>query len=174
VKKQFNESLRGLLPQGVSGEVAGFQGLDTSAGYLSAAVKVAGQLGNSTGKRLLAPGFFFSTGAHAQFVSEEKREAAVDLHYAEQVIDDVVYHLPAGFTVESAPQPAQLPWPDHATLVVKTAPGPGTIDIRHTFARAFVLLDPKEYPALRDYYQKIAASDQQQLVLAAGTGSAGN
>src|ERR1039458_2315703 len=174
VKKQFNESLRGLLPQGVSGEVAGFQGLDTSAGYLSAAVKVAGQLGNSTGKRLLAPGFFFSTGAHAQFVSEEKREAAVDLHYAEQVIDDAVYHLPAGFTVESAPQPAQLPWPDHATLVVKTAPGPGTIDIRHTFARAFVLLDPKEYPALRDYYQKIAASDQQQLVLAAGTGSAGN
>ena len=174
VKKQFNESLRELLPQGVSGEVAGFQGLDTSAGYLSAAVKVAGQLGNSTGKRLLVPAFFFSTGAHAQFVSEEKREAAVDLHYAEQVIDDAVYHLPAGFTVESAPQPAQLPWPDHATLVVKTAPGPGTIDIRHTFARAFVLLDPKEYPALRDYYQKLAATDQQQLVLAAGAAPAGN
>ena len=175
VKKQFNESLRGLLPPGVSGEVAGFQGLDTSAGYLSAAVKVAGQLGNSTGKRLLVPAFFFSTGAHAQFVSEEKREAAVDLHYAEQVIDDAVYHLPAGFTVESAPQPAQLPWPDHATLVVKTAPGPGTIDIRHTFARFFVFLDPKEYPALRDYYQKIAASDQQQLVLApAAAGAAGN
>jgi len=174
VKKQFSESLHGLLPQGVSGDISGFQGLDTSGGFLSAAVKVSGQLGNSTGKRLLLPGFFFSTGAHPQFVSEEKREAAVDLHYDEQVIDDAVYHLPSGFTVESAPQPSQLPWPDHAALVVKTAPGPGVIDIKHIFARAFVLLDPKDYPALRDYYQKIAANDQQQLVLAAGVAPGGN
>jgi hypothetical protein len=153
--------------------VAGIQGLDTSAGYLSAAVKVSGQLGTATGKRLLLPGFFFSTGAHLQFASEEKRTAAVDLHFAEQVIDDAIYHLPAGYAVEGAPQPAQLPWPDHAALVVKTAPAPGGIEIKHIFARAFVLLDAKEYPALRDYYQKIAASDQQQLVLTAAAG-AGN
>jgi hypothetical protein len=174
VKKQFNESLRKLLPQGVSGEVAGFQGLDTSAGYISAVVKVSGQLGTSTGKRLLLPGFFFSTGAHQQFVSEEKRVAAVDLHYADQVIDDVVYHLPAGFTVESAPQPVQLPWPDHAALVVKTAPGAGSIEIKHIFARGFILLDSKDYPALRDYYQKIATNDQQQLVLVQAAGAGAN
>ncbi len=171
VKKQFNESLHGLLPDGVVGEVIGFQGLDTSAGYLAAAVKVSGQLGTATGKRMLLPGFFFSTGAHAQFAAEEKRTAAVDLHFAEQVIDDAIYHLPAGYTVEGAPQPAQLPWPDHAALVVKTASGPGVIDIKHIFARAFVLLDPKEYPVLRDYYQKIAATDQQQLVLTAAAGN---
>jgi hypothetical protein len=174
VKKRFNESLNALLPDGIAGEVIGFQGLDTSAGYLAAAVKVSGQLGTATGKRLLLPGFFFSTGAHAQFASEEKRTEAVDLHFAEQVIDDAVYHLPTGYTVEGAPQPAQLPWPDHAALVVKTAPGPGVIDIKHIFARGFVLLDPKEYPALRDYYQKIAATDQQQLVLTATAGAAGN
>jgi hypothetical protein len=166
VKKQFNESLHGLLPEGVTGEADHLQGLDTSAGYLGATFKVSGQLGTATGKRMMVPGFFFSTGAHPQFVSEEKRAVAVDLHYAEQVIDDAVFHLPAGFTVESAPQPAQLPWPDHATLVTKTN-GAGAVDIKHIFARTFVLLDPKDYPALRDYYQKIAATDQQQLVLAA-------
>jgi hypothetical protein len=174
VKREFNGRLRGLLPAGISGEVDTFQNLDTSAGFLSAAVKVNGQLGNTTGKRLLLPAFFFSAAAHPEFVSEDKREAPVDLHYAEQVIDDVVYHLPAGYSVESAPQPAQLPWPDHAALVIKTAPGPGMIDIKHIFARAFVLLDPKEYPALRDYYQKIAATDQQQVVLAPGGAAAGN
>ena len=89
------------------------------------------------------------------------------------MIDDAVFHLPAGYTVESAPQPVQLPWPDHAAMVVKTTPGAGTIEIKHIFARAFVLLDPKEYPALRDYYQKIAANDQQQLVLTAA-GAPGN
>jgi hypothetical protein len=131
-------------------------------------------LGNPTGKRILVPGFFFSTGAHAQFVAEEKRTAAVDLHFAEQTIDDAVYHLPAGYTVEAAPQPVQLPWPEHAALVVKTAPGPGVVDIKHIFARDFVLLDPKEYPALRDYYQKMAVNDQQQVVLASTGTSAGN
>jgi hypothetical protein len=174
VKRQLNESLTNLLPQGISGEVDKIQGLENPADFLTATVKVHGQLGTTTGKRLLLPGFFFSTGAHHQFVSEEKREIAVDLHYAEQVIDDAVYHLPAGFTVESAPTPAQLPWPEHATLVVKTAPGAGVIDIRHTFQRAFVLLEAKEYPALREYYQKIAASDQQQLVLVKAPGAAGN
>jgi hypothetical protein len=66
-----------------------------------------------------------------------------------------------------------LPWPEHATLVVKTTPGTGSIEIKHIFARGFVLLEAKEYPALRDYYQKIAASDQQQLVLVKAPGAAG-
>jgi hypothetical protein len=173
VKKQLSESLQDLLPQGITGEVEKIQGLDTATDFLSVTAKVSGQLGSATGKRLLLPGFFFSTRAHTQFVSEEKREHAVDLHYAEQVIDDAVYHLKPGLAVESAPTPVQLPWPDHATLVVKTTPGAGTIDIKHIFARGFVLLDPKEYPALRDYYQKVAANDQQQLVLTTA-GAAGN
>jgi hypothetical protein len=174
VKKQLNESLRDLLPQGIARDVDKIQGLETAADYLSVTMKVSGQLGSMTGKRLMLPAFFFSTGAHAEFVAEEKREAVIDLHYAEQVIDDAVYHLPAGFTVEGSPQPVQLPWPEHATLVVKTAPGTGTIEIKHIFARAFVLLDPKEYTALRDYYQKIAANDEQQLILSPGAGVAGN
>ena len=167
VKKEFKESLQQLLPQGVSGEVASLDKMDTSEGFVTVTAQLSGQLGNPAGKRLLLPGFFFSTGAGKQFVSEEKREAAVDLHYADQAIDSVVYHLPTGFTVESAPQPTQLPWPNHAQLVVKTTPGTNSIEIKHIYARAFVLLDPKEYPALRDYYQKLAANDQQQLVLIA-------
>jgi hypothetical protein len=174
VQKQLNESLAGLLPQGVTGEVANVQGLTTAAGYVSVTVKVSGRLGTVTGKRIMLPAFFFSVGAQEQFAVEDKREVPVDLHYAEQVIDDVVYHLPTEYIVESAPQSAQLLWPEHAALVIKTQPGPGVIDIKHIFARAFVLLDPKEYPALRDYYQKIAVTNQQQVVLSTGNAAAGN
>jgi hypothetical protein len=174
VQRRLNQFLPRLLPSGISGEIVSVQGLTTSAGYISIAVKVGGQLGNLTGKRLLLPAFFFSTNSHEQFVSQEIREAPVDVHYAEQVIDDVVYHLPPGYTVESAPPAVQLPWPDHAALVIKTQSGPGTIDIKHVFARAFVLLDPKEYPTLRDYYQKIATSDQQQVALLGAAGASGN
>jgi Domain of Unknown Function with PDB structure (DUF3857)/Transglutaminase-like superfamily len=174
VQKQLNESLPGLFPPGITGEIVNMQGLTTSAGYVTVTAKVSGRLGTVTGKRILLPAFFFSTGAQERFVAEEKREAPVDLHYAVQEIDDVVYHLPSGYAVESAPQPAQLPWPDHAALVIKTQPAPGVIDIKHIFARAFVLLDPKEYPALRDYYQKMAVTNQQQVVLAPASSATGN
>ena len=165
VRKQMNESLQGVLSEGIAGEVERVQGLDTSTGYLSITVKVSGQLGTATGNRLRLPAFFFSTGAYSQFEADAPRETALDLRYAEQVIDDTVYHLPVGYTVESGPQAAQLPWSEHAALVVKTQTGPGIIEVKHIFARAFVMLAPNEYPALRDYYQKIAANDQQQLVL---------
>jgi hypothetical protein len=127
--------------------------------------KVSGPLGSVTGKRLLMPAFPFTSRAHMEFASDEKREMPVDLHYAEQVIDQAVYHFPAGFTVESAPQPLQLPWPDHAALVVKTAVAGSTADIKHVYARAFVLLNPQEYGALREYYQKLAENDRQQVVV---------
>lgn len=174
VKLLLGELLNKALPQGISGEIISMQGLDTSAGYVSVTAKVSGSLGSLGGKRLVLPAFFFSTGAHPLFVAEDHRDSPIDLHYAGQQIDDVIYRLPAGYVVESAPQPTQLPWPDHAVLVVKTQAGPGTIDIKHIFARAFVVLDPKEYPALREYYQKVAANDQQQVVLAPGGASAGN
>jgi hypothetical protein len=168
IKHQMTEQLSRILPQGISGEVTAIAGLDSSAGYVSVTAKASGILGTASAKRIILPAFFFATDAHPQFVSEDHRESPIDLHYASQQIDDVVYHLPEGYSVESAPQALQLPWPDHAVLVVKTQPGLGTIDIKHIFARAFVVLDPKEYPALRDYSQKIATIDQQQLVLAAG------
>jgi hypothetical protein len=173
VQRQLNETLPRLLPSGLSAEITNVQGLTTSAGYVSATARVSGHLGSITAKRLMLPAFLFSAG-HEQFTAEEKREAPVDFRYAEQAIDDVIYHLPSGYQLESAPQPAQIPWPDHATLVIKTQPGPGVIDIKHIFARAFVLLDPKEYPALHDYYQKIAVADQQQVVLTQSGATAGN
>jgi hypothetical protein len=174
LKRQISDSFTGFLPKSLTGEVTDLQGLTTSAGYVSVSMKVSGQLGKVIEKRLHVPAFLFNPGTDSQVVSEGNREAPIDMRYTRQVIDDVVYHLPAGYTVESAPQPAQLPWPDHAALVIKTQTGPGTIEIKHIYARAFVLLDAKEYPPLRDYYQKIAASDAQKVVLAPTSSTGGN
>lgn len=166
LRRQLAATVGQLLPQGLNSEVGTIQGLDSSAGYLSVTVKVTGALGTLSGKKLVLPAFPFSIRQHETFVEEAQRQLPVDLRFEGQVIDDVIYHLPAGYAVESAPQPAQLPWPEHAALVVKTQTGPGTIDIKHIFARAFVLLPPADYPALRDYYQRMAQNDQQQVVLA--------
>jgi hypothetical protein len=165
VKKQFDRWLEGTIPDGVQAHLDHWAGMDTAETKLVAVIKVEGSLGTATAKRLLLPGFFFATRANSPFVNQEKRQTAVDMHYAEQVTDQVVYRLPAGLAVEGKPQDATIPWPEHAVLVVKSAQEPGKITVAKQLGRAFTFAAPDEYQDLRGFYQKIAASDQQQLVL---------
>jgi hypothetical protein len=96
------------------------------------------------------------------------------MHFAERVTDIVTYHLPDGMTVEGAPADAKVSWPNHALLLVKSTAKPGSLEIVHSEARAFSTAKPEEYGDLRGFYQKVAAADQEQLVLTAATGSKGN
>jgi hypothetical protein len=41
----------------------------------------------------------------------------------------------------------------------------GQVTIARQLSRAFTIAKPEEYQDLRSFYQKIAAADQQQLVL---------
>lgn len=180
LQRQFEQSLNALLPPGISARLDHFEGLDSSAGSLLAVVKVSGQLGNATQSGITIPAFFFATQGAAQFATESNQTASpdrtipMDFHYAGQALDDVTYQFPAGFTVQSSPHPAQIAWPDHAALVTTATPNPNSIVIKHIFARTSILLDAKEYPALRDYYQKLADNDRKPLVLTPAPNAKGN
>jgi transglutaminase-like putative cysteine protease len=165
VKKQFDEELESLVPDGVEAHVDHFLGMDDPETNLMAIVKTQGTLGTATSKRVLLPGFFFEAPGNTPFVSQEKRQEAVDMHYGDQISEEVVYHLPDGVTVEGAPADGKIPWTGHAALVTKTVSTPGQIVVSRTLARAFSQAKPEEYQDLRGFYQKVAASDQQKLVL---------
>jgi hypothetical protein len=100
-----------------------------------------------------------------QFDDRATRQQIVDMHYAEQINDQVVYHQYSGLTLETLPQDAKIPWEGHAALVEKLKADPGKITVARSLARAFTIAKPEEYSALRDFYQKVAAADQQQLSL---------
>jgi hypothetical protein len=139
-----------------------------------AIVSVKGTLGTATSKRLLLPGFFFEAQGHAPFVSQEKRLEAVDMHYGDRESDQVTYHLPDGLVVEGAPADASIPWAGHASYAAKTISTPGQVIVGRSLARAFSQVKPEEYQDLRGFYQKVAAADQQQLVLTAAHVAKGN
>ncbi len=174
LKKQFDEELEALVPDGVEAHVDHFVGLGDPESGLMAVVKTEGTLGTATSKRLLVPGFFFEARGHTPFVSQEKREEAVDMHYGDQVTEEVAYHLPDGVTVEGAPTDTKIPWTGHAALVSKTVSTPGQVVVSRTLARAFAQAKPAEYQDLRGFYQKVAASDQQQLILTMAAPAKGN
>ena len=65
-----------------------------------------------------------------------------------------------------APRDAAFSWTGRAEFVAKSMNEPGRITMAQTLSRAFTFAKPDEYPALRGFYQKVAAADHAQLVLA--------
>jgi len=174
VKKQFDHWLESIAPDGVEAHIDHFAGLDDPDVNLIAFVKAQGVLGAATSKRLMLPGYFFETrGAHP-FIDQEQRLEVVDMHYGEQITDQVAYRLPPGLTIEGAPQDSTIGWKDHAVLMSKTTSSPGTVTIGRTLARVFTVAKPEEYQDLRGFYQKVATADQQQLVLTRDPDGKGN
>jgi len=165
LKKQFDEELERIEPEGVKAHVDHFVGMDNRDISLLAIVKVDGTMGTTTAKRLLLPGFFFANRLHQPFVNEEKRMEPVDMRYGDRVTEQVTYHLPEGMTVEAAPQDANVSWTGHSLLVAKSITKPGEIVVGQTLSMAFTQVKPEEYQDLRGFYQKVAAVDQEQIVL---------
>lgn len=171
VKKEFDRGLERIAPEGVNLELDHFLGFDNPDTNLMAIVKVSGMLGTPTGKRLMLPGFFFSSRARQPFVDQAKRLEPVDMQYPDRIVEQITYHLPAGMTVEGAPQDAKIAWLPNAQLVTKTMEAPGQVTVARVLIQALTLLKPDQYQDLRGFYQKVAANDQQQMVLTAAKGN---
>ena len=174
LKKDFEDALNGDLPEGVTATFDHFVSLDDYESKLMAVVKISGSLGNPAGKRLLLPGLFFETRAKHPFVSEDMRTIPIDVHYPQMETDDVTFHLPSGYTVESAPKTANLNWTDNAVLRIDSGAKEQTLEVTRVFTREFTVLIPSDYDDLHNFYLKLAAADQQQIVLARSAAAKGN
>ncbi|MEI9969042.1 MAG: hypothetical protein WDM87_10580 [Terracidiphilus sp.] len=119
LKKQFDRGLGKIVPEGTEAHVDHFLGLDDSSSLLMAVVKVTGTIGSATAKRLILPGFYFETREAEPFVNEETRLEPIDMHYGEQITEQLTYDLPASVSLEGAPQDTRVSWEGHAVYVVK-------------------------------------------------------
>lgn len=174
VKKQFNEMIRAYMPDGVQAELNHFLALDDYNSTLRAMVDLSGSMGTATGKHSFLPGLFFEAHTSHPFVAQDKRTTLVDVHYPKMEKDEVTYHLPAGSTVETAPQTADVSWPQHAVFKVAAKVSATDVTVARVVAFNFAILPAKEYGDLHDFYQKVAMADQQQLVLTRAQIAKGN
>jgi len=175
VKKEFDrDDLAPVIPEGLEAHIDHFVGLDNPETNLVAVVNAAGVLGAATSKRLILPGFFFESRGHQPFIEQENRLQPVDMHFGEVVTDQVAYHIADSLVVEGSPQDAKTSWPENAVLISKTVVAPGAVTVGRTFGRFFTVIQPKDYQDLRGFYQKVAAADQQQLVLTISPAAKGN
>ena len=174
IKKRFNEFIRNQVPDGVQADLDHFTGLDDPTVDLLATVKIGGSLGTATGKRAFLPGLFFESHASLPFVAQDKRATPVDVQYAKMDQDDVTYHFPDGLALESAPQAADILWPDYAMLKIRSTATEGSVQVTRVLAHNYTLLYAKDYNDLHVFYLKVATADQQQLVLTRAPAAKGN
>ena len=174
VKKAFDRELQQIVPAGVDAHVDHFLAMGDPSANLIAMINVKGSMGAATGKRMLLPGFFFESRAAEPFVQQEKRLEPIDMHYGDRISDQITYHFPAAMSVEGAPQDAKVSWPKQAIYLSQSKAEPGQITVTRVIIRGFDYLNPSDYQELRGFYQKVAASDQQEVVLHAASPAKGN
>ncbi len=174
LKKEFKEYLVNDLPDGIDVDFDHFAQLEDGESNLTAVVNLSGMIGTATGKRLILPGLFFETRVKHPFVSQDKRITPIDVHFPEMETDNVVYHLPPGYTVESAPRTPEVNWPRIAQMQINSVVKGDSVEVARVLARTFTLLKPEDYDDLHNFYVKLATADQQQIVLARPAAVRGN
>jgi hypothetical protein len=130
-----------------------------------AVVTVTGSLAQHTGSHLVLPRLFFDTKTVDPYPSEDVRALPVDMHYPAQEQEQITYILPAGYALEGTPADANTKWLENTAYQLRSKVDAGTITTARILARGFTMLDAKDYGALRNFYEQVAVSDRQQIVL---------
>jgi hypothetical protein len=165
-KKDFHDTLATVLPASVAVQVTGLGPLDDGEAPLTATLDVSGTMGTRTGRRLFLPGSFFEAQAKPRF-SSTTRQNPVYLHFAYSVEDELTLTLPQTASPESVPKDGAVTFSPSLNFDESYK---ATQNVYHSARRekvAQVLFQKKDYPDLRDFFQKVNAQDQEQLVVVA-------
>jgi hypothetical protein len=174
LSKDFNDYLSGSLPDGVKGELVSFDGLADYESNLTAHIKISGNLGTSTAKRIISPAYLFESRSKQPFVEDRTREVPVDLHYATVEQDDVTYHYPPGIKVASVPHDDTMEWTGRISFTMKLNQADGAVNVKRTFVRTAAVIDGSMYTNLRYVYQRLSNDDRGQIVFDRATQTAAN
>ncbi|MGC2297699.1 MAG: DUF3857 domain-containing protein [Acidobacteriaceae bacterium] len=163
-KKKFGDEMQGDMPSGVTVKINQLAGLTDYTQPLTAMLDVSGTLGSAHGKRMFLPGTLFEAQAKPRFVNAV-RQNPVYLHYSYTVVDQVRLELPSNAAVEVLPANSTLSLAPNADFVERYKNGNSTYEYGRLERLAGILYQTKDYPALRDFFQKMNTQDQAQVVL---------
>jgi hypothetical protein len=173
VEKEMEDSLREMLPGGMTVKLEHTFYLDDPSKQLVATFHVEGPLANATSKRLFVPVEIFEAAAKPMF-TQAKRETPVYLRYAYVNVDQVSVTYPPSMTVESLPKQDQISLEQLALMQMNSQNQGNTLTVMRTFGIATVIFKMDEYDKLRSFYSKVNSKDQEQAVFTMGAHATGN
>lgn len=135
------------------------------------AMKVPGWT-SSAGKRAILPVGFFTV--HEKSIFEHaNRVHPIYFEYPYQKLDDVTIELPPGWQVSSVPQ-GQTANGHIVSYDLNVDGGKDGLHVVRKLNIDFLILEPKYYGALRNFFQVVRTGDEEQVLLQPGSASASN
>jgi transglutaminase superfamily protein/uncharacterized protein DUF3857 len=166
-RKDLEEEVRQWLPTGAVVKMSAAQGWENADEPLVARfnIEVPG-FATMAGKRFLVPAFLFQLKQNQAF-AHSQRKYPVYFPYPFTDTDVVIIKVPAGFTVESVPQPedAKLSYARYQN--VSKFDGAQLVTQRQ-LAFNGVFFPVEKFSELKTFFGKVQAGDEQQAVLHAG------
>lgn len=162
--RELRTDLEELLPGGLKVDVVSVSSTEDYENPLVVQFNIKGGIGTPTGKRLFVPGDLFVTNEKPIF-PHEKRDLAVYFEYGNMVQDAVRIRFPQNIKAESVPAVYKDQYEKSIAYALTNEQKPDSVTIRRAFDLGSFFFEKKEYPALRSFYSKLEAKDQEKLVL---------
>jgi hypothetical protein len=134
-------------------------------------LKVPGWASNA-GKRVVIPAAIFTASEKGLF-EHANRVHPIYFEYPNQKAEDLTIELPPGWQVSSVPAPQNANG-KVVDYTLKVEPGPGTLRLSRRLSIDILMLEPKYYGALRNFFQTVSTGDGEQIVLQPGEIHASN
>jgi hypothetical protein len=163
-KKFLEQQVKEFIPVGIEVELTNHPEWDTAAPTLVAIydLKVPGWA-SAAGRRALLPFGLFSA-SEKQLFDHTNRVHPVYFQYPFEKSDEVTIQLPLTWQVSSLPK--ELTKDGQVVLYVRKVEGDkGTLHLRRVLRSDLLMIDAKNYPALRNFYQIVRTGDEEQIIL---------
>jgi len=130
------------------------------------------QWASPAGRKLMLPLGLFSAGERKLFEHQE-RIHPIYFHYPSEQDDDIVVTLPTGWHAVSLPKEVSL---DQQVIVysMKAEDNKSSLRIRRSLSIDVLYMLQKYYPALRNFFQNVRTTDEEQVLLQPASTTASN
>jgi hypothetical protein len=163
-KKFLEDEAKQYVPAAIEVELTNKPEWTSSAPSLTAEykLKIPGWV-SAAGRRALLPVGIFSATEKNVFDHTE-RVHPIYFEFPSEKVDDVSINLPLGWQVSSLPS-AQDKDSKVVRYVLKAENDKSTVHLNRQLNVDLLLLEPKYYPALRNFFQLVRTGDEEQVVL---------
>jgi transglutaminase-like putative cysteine protease len=172
-KKYLEDQLREYIPAGVDVDLTNKpEWRDASVPLVATYdLKVPGWA-SAAGHRALVPVGLFSA-TEKQLFEHASRVHPVYFHYPFEKDDDVSIDLPLGWKVSSVPKALNQ---DAKAVVytLKVEDDKGTLHLKRVLRCDMLMIEAKQYPVLRTFFQTVRTGDEQQIIVQPGAAAVAN
>ena len=163
-KKTMEDDAKAWLPGGSTVKLKSYGPLKGSDEPLVAELDVEmPNLGSFAGSRVLLPLSVFSESAKNP-LAVEKRKHDMYYEYERQTDDEVVLHIPEGYSIEAVPQGLSN---NLGALIFKTtwSRDAQSVTFKRTLSVHTLAIARTSYPQVRSFYTRVSTADQDNLIL---------